>query len=57
MVGMVPGLAAESRTKSNGLVSGMVVEVQGRSLARAVVKDVLEITWWRGGLESAKLGL
>ena len=71
MVGMVPEMAAESRTKMialkkarvmdrmmiSGLVSEMVVEVQGRSLARAVVKDLLEIIWWRGGLESTKLGL
>ena len=35
------------------LVSEMVDEVRGLSVARAVMKEVLEIAWWRAGVNKA----
>ena len=67
IVGMIPERVAENRTKLialkkakamdrmtiSRLVSEMLDEVQGLSVARAVMKEVLEIAWWRAGVNKA----
>ena len=64
IVRMIPRKSAENKVKMialkkakamdrmmiSRLVSGMVDEIQGQSVAGAVIKEVLEIAWWRAGV-------
>ena len=44
---------AMDRMMISRLVSGMVDEIQGQSVAGAVMKEVLEIASWRAGVNKA----
>ena len=67
LVEMTPGLAmdnvarmlaakrakADGRRRITGLVVGIVCQVPGVSVATAIVKEVLEMAWWRAGVNQA----
>ena len=67
IMSMIPERAAENMAKMmplkkakamdrmmiSRLVSGMVDETQGRSVAGTVMKEVLEVAWWRAGVNKA----
>ena len=67
LISMIPEIASENvanmialkkakamdRMMISRLVLGMVDETQGRSVAGAVMKEVLEVAWWRAVVNKA----
>ena len=44
---------ADGRRMITGLVAGIFCQVPGVSVATAIVKEVLEMAWWRAGVNQA----